>query len=107
MSAPRLVETLRGQKCPLSIQFFSALSLCHTVMAEWKEGSVFMLCLLNSYPPSDKSVSPHVILQRTLFLMKSHVVHVSTVYLADRLTKIKGYINCIFHFRHFVYVAKT
>ncbi|KAM8744847.1 phospholipid-transporting ATPase IC [Acanthopagrus schlegelii] len=37
MSAPRLVETLRGQKCPLSIQFFSALSLCHTVMAEWKE----------------------------------------------------------------------
>ncbi|XP_058493944.1 phospholipid-transporting ATPase IC isoform X1 [Solea solea] len=37
MSAPSLVENLRGQQCPLSSQFFKALSLCHTVMAEWKE----------------------------------------------------------------------
>ncbi|XP_073332527.1 phospholipid-transporting ATPase IC [Pagrus major] len=37
MSAPRLMEKLRGQMCPLSRQFLSALSLCHTVMAEWKE----------------------------------------------------------------------
>ncbi|XP_076009464.1 phospholipid-transporting ATPase IC [Genypterus blacodes] len=33
---PRLVETLRGQRCPLSREFFTALALCHTVMAEWK-----------------------------------------------------------------------
>ncbi|XP_047444139.1 phospholipid-transporting ATPase IC [Mugil cephalus] len=37
MSAPSLVERLRGQQCPLSRQFLSALALCHTVMAEWKE----------------------------------------------------------------------
>ncbi|XP_044055382.1 phospholipid-transporting ATPase IC isoform X2 [Siniperca chuatsi] len=37
MSAPSLVKKLRGQHCPLSRQFFTALSLCHTVMAEWKE----------------------------------------------------------------------
>ncbi|XP_054458988.1 phospholipid-transporting ATPase IK [Anoplopoma fimbria] len=37
MSAPDLLEKLRGQQCPLSRQFFKALSLCHTVMAEWKE----------------------------------------------------------------------
>ncbi|TKS74433.1 Phospholipid-transporting ATPase ID [Collichthys lucidus] len=34
--APSLVEKLRGQQCPLSRQFLSAMSLCHTVMAEWK-----------------------------------------------------------------------
>ncbi|CAK6955283.1 phospholipid-transporting ATPase IC [Scomber scombrus] len=37
MSAPNLVEKLRGQQCPLSRQFLTALALCHTVMAEWKE----------------------------------------------------------------------
>ncbi|XP_020487724.3 phospholipid-transporting ATPase IC [Labrus bergylta] len=37
MSAPGLVEKLRGQQCALSRQFVTALSLCHTVMAEWKE----------------------------------------------------------------------
>ncbi|XP_034738345.1 phospholipid-transporting ATPase IC [Etheostoma cragini] len=37
MSAPTLVERLRGQQCPFSRQFLRALSLCHTVMAEWKE----------------------------------------------------------------------
>ncbi|XP_029285689.1 phospholipid-transporting ATPase IC isoform X2 [Cottoperca gobio] len=37
MSAPRLVEKLRGQQCPFSRQFLRALSLCHTVMAEWKQ----------------------------------------------------------------------
>ncbi|XP_069006033.1 phospholipid-transporting ATPase IC [Embiotoca jacksoni] len=37
MSAPSLVERLRGQQCSLSRQFFTALALCHTVMAEWKE----------------------------------------------------------------------
>ncbi|KAF7668362.1 hypothetical protein LDENG_00016180, partial [Lucifuga dentata] len=36
MSAPRLVERLREQQCPLSRQFFTALALCHTVMADWK-----------------------------------------------------------------------
>ncbi|KAG7239038.1 hypothetical protein INR49_030303 [Caranx melampygus] len=36
MSAPSLVEKLREQQCPLSRQFLTALSLCHTVMAEWK-----------------------------------------------------------------------
>lgn len=40
MSAPSLVEKLRGQQCPFSRQFLRALSLCHTVMAEWKEGCV-------------------------------------------------------------------
>ncbi|XP_075943525.1 phospholipid-transporting ATPase IC [Anarhichas minor] len=37
MSAPDLLEKLRGQQCPFSRQFLRALSLCHTVMAEWKE----------------------------------------------------------------------
>ncbi|XP_074523704.1 phospholipid-transporting ATPase IC isoform X2 [Halichoeres trimaculatus] len=37
MSAPDLVEKLRGQQCAHSRQFLTALSLCHTVMAEWKE----------------------------------------------------------------------
>ncbi|XP_042272962.1 phospholipid-transporting ATPase IC [Thunnus maccoyii] len=37
MSAPSLVERLRGQQCPLSRQFLTALTLCHTVMADWKE----------------------------------------------------------------------
>ncbi|XP_059196383.1 phospholipid-transporting ATPase IC [Centropristis striata] len=37
MSAPSLVEKLRGQQCPYSRHFLRALSLCHTVMAEWKE----------------------------------------------------------------------
>ncbi|XP_054875413.1 phospholipid-transporting ATPase IC isoform X2 [Amphiprion ocellaris] len=37
MSAPSLVEKLRGQQCPLSRQFLTALALCHTVTAEWKE----------------------------------------------------------------------
>ncbi|XP_008275748.1 probable phospholipid-transporting ATPase IC [Stegastes partitus] len=36
--APGLVEKLRGQQCPLSKQFLTALALCHTVMAEWKDG---------------------------------------------------------------------
>lgn len=40
MSAPSLVERLRGQQCPISRQFFTVLALCHTVMAEWKEGEV-------------------------------------------------------------------
>lgn len=40
MSAPSLVERLRGQQCPISRQFFTVLALCHTVMAEWKEGQV-------------------------------------------------------------------
>uniref|UniRef100_A0A8C2ZZ55 Phospholipid-transporting ATPase n=1 Tax=Cyclopterus lumpus TaxID=8103 RepID=A0A8C2ZZ55_CYCLU len=38
MSAPGLLEKLRGQRCPISRQFLRALCLCHTVMAEWKEG---------------------------------------------------------------------
>ncbi|XP_055363620.1 probable phospholipid-transporting ATPase IM [Betta splendens] len=37
MSAPGLVEKLRRRQCPLSGEFFRALSLCHTVMAEWRE----------------------------------------------------------------------
>ncbi|XP_063746749.1 phospholipid-transporting ATPase IK [Eleginops maclovinus] len=37
MSAPSLVQKLRGQQCPISCQFLRALSVCHTVMAEWKE----------------------------------------------------------------------
>ncbi|XP_022615153.1 phospholipid-transporting ATPase IC-like [Seriola dumerili] len=40
MSAPSLVEKLRGQQCPFSRHFLRALSLCHTVMAEWKEGEL-------------------------------------------------------------------
>ncbi|XP_019936885.2 phospholipid-transporting ATPase IC [Paralichthys olivaceus] len=39
MSAPSLVVKLRGEQCPLSRQFLTALCLCHTVMAEWKEES--------------------------------------------------------------------
>ncbi|XP_017262394.1 phospholipid-transporting ATPase IC [Kryptolebias marmoratus] len=39
MSAPSLLERLRGQQCPISRQFFTALALCHTVMAQWKEDS--------------------------------------------------------------------
>ncbi|XP_060934887.1 phospholipid-transporting ATPase IC [Limanda limanda] len=36
MSAPSLVEKLRVEQCPLSREFLTALSLCHTVMTEWK-----------------------------------------------------------------------
>nr|XP_054585972.1 phospholipid-transporting ATPase IC [Nothobranchius furzeri]XP_054585973.1 phospholipid-transporting ATPase IC [Nothobranchius furzeri] len=39
MSAPSLVDRLRGQQCPLSRHFLTALALCHTVTAEWKEVS--------------------------------------------------------------------
>ncbi|XP_015238140.1 PREDICTED: phospholipid-transporting ATPase IC-like isoform X1 [Cyprinodon variegatus] len=39
MFCPTLVEKLRGQQCPITTQFLSALALCHTVMAEWKEES--------------------------------------------------------------------
>ncbi|MED6238898.1 hypothetical protein ATANTOWER_031852, partial [Ataeniobius toweri] len=38
MFSPTLVERLRGQQCPVTRQFLSALALCHTVMAQWKEG---------------------------------------------------------------------
>uniref|UniRef100_A0A8D3AGP4 Phospholipid-transporting ATPase n=1 Tax=Scophthalmus maximus TaxID=52904 RepID=A0A8D3AGP4_SCOMX len=41
MSAPSLVEKLRGQQCPPSRQFLTALSLCHTVVTEWKEEALF------------------------------------------------------------------
>lgn len=44
MSAPSLVEKLRKQQCTVSRQFLTALSLCHSVMAEWKKGCLFV-CL--------------------------------------------------------------
>ncbi|XP_036374982.1 phospholipid-transporting ATPase IC [Megalops cyprinoides] len=34
----RLVDRLRGQQCPETREFFTALALCHTVMAERREG---------------------------------------------------------------------
>nr|XP_061790612.1 phospholipid-transporting ATPase IC-like [Nerophis lumbriciformis] len=37
MFAPTLVERVRAQQCPTVIQFFTALTVCHTVMAQWKE----------------------------------------------------------------------
>ncbi|XP_039896182.1 phospholipid-transporting ATPase IK isoform X4 [Simochromis diagramma] len=37
MSAPALVDRLRGNQCLLSRQFLTALALCHTVMTEWKK----------------------------------------------------------------------
>ncbi|XP_028300219.1 phospholipid-transporting ATPase IC isoform X2 [Gouania willdenowi] len=37
MSAPMLVQRLREDQCPISRQFFTALALCHTVMAQWTE----------------------------------------------------------------------
>ncbi|XP_072294181.1 phospholipid-transporting ATPase IC [Eucyclogobius newberryi] len=39
MSAPELVQRLRGQQCRVSGEFLRALSLCHTVMAEYKNGA--------------------------------------------------------------------
>ncbi|KAJ7993027.1 hypothetical protein DPEC_G00268180 [Dallia pectoralis] len=39
LSDQRLVDRLRGQQCPDSRQFLTALALCHTVMAEWREGA--------------------------------------------------------------------
>lgn len=42
MSAPSLVDKLRRQECPLSSQFLRALSLCHTVMAQWDKGWLFV-----------------------------------------------------------------
>uniref|UniRef100_A0AAV2KYX8 Phospholipid-transporting ATPase n=1 Tax=Knipowitschia caucasica TaxID=637954 RepID=A0AAV2KYX8_KNICA len=39
MSAPALVQRLRGQQCEVSTDFLRALSLCHTVMAEYKNGT--------------------------------------------------------------------
>ncbi|XP_048833503.1 phospholipid-transporting ATPase IC isoform X1 [Brienomyrus brachyistius] len=38
-SDKRLVDTLRKPGCPEVREFFKALALCHTVMAEWKEGA--------------------------------------------------------------------
>ncbi|XP_061636277.1 phospholipid-transporting ATPase IK isoform X2 [Phyllopteryx taeniolatus] len=37
MWAPTLVERLRAQRCPTISRFFTALTVCHTVMAQWKE----------------------------------------------------------------------
>ncbi|KAM9797556.1 phospholipid-transporting ATPase IC [Syngnathus typhle] len=37
MWAPTLVERLRAQPCPTVKGFFTALSVCHTVMVQWKE----------------------------------------------------------------------
>ncbi|XP_033820613.1 phospholipid-transporting ATPase IC [Periophthalmus magnuspinnatus] len=39
MSAPELVQKLRGQQCGFSREFFRALSLCHTAMAQYKNGA--------------------------------------------------------------------
>lgn len=56
MSAPRLVEKIRSRQCPVTAQFLRALSLCHTVMAEWKNGcglvftisfKLFLLCIIH------------------------------------------------------------
>uniref|UniRef100_A0A3Q3A0G3 Phospholipid-transporting ATPase n=1 Tax=Kryptolebias marmoratus TaxID=37003 RepID=A0A3Q3A0G3_KRYMA len=33
------ISIFQGQQCPISRQFFTALALCHTVMAQWKEDS--------------------------------------------------------------------
>lgn len=51
MSAQSLVEKLRGHQCPASRQFFRALALCHTVMAEWKDGEVWFHFLLFQRDP--------------------------------------------------------
>lgn len=67
MSAPDLVEKLRKRRCPLSTQFLTALSLCHTVMAEWNKGCAcwsrhqFLFHL-----PSENTAKPWAILQRTI-----------------------------------------
>ncbi|XP_061540178.1 phospholipid-transporting ATPase IC [Phycodurus eques] len=37
MWAPTLVERLRAQQSPTIRRFFTALTVCHTVMAQWKE----------------------------------------------------------------------
>ncbi|XP_068599620.1 phospholipid-transporting ATPase IC [Brachionichthys hirsutus] len=55
MSAPSLVEKLRGQQCPLSRQFLTALSLCHTVMVDWKQGS-FFLCVYQAASPDEETL---------------------------------------------------
>lgn len=47
MSAPGLVEKLRGQRCPLSTQFLRALSLCHTVMAQQDKGWLFVSVVID------------------------------------------------------------
>ncbi|XP_072771152.1 phospholipid-transporting ATPase IC [Nerophis lumbriciformis] len=39
MWAPTLVRRLRAQQCETTRQFFTALTVCHTVMAEWKKGA--------------------------------------------------------------------
>ncbi|KAM6962998.1 phospholipid-transporting ATPase IC [Aplochiton taeniatus] len=38
--SPRLVERIRGQQCQQTTEFFTALELCHTVMADWKKGTL-------------------------------------------------------------------
>lgn len=47
MSAPNLVERLRGQQCPLIRHFLTALSVCHTVMVQWKEGELWFCSEVN------------------------------------------------------------
>ncbi|KAM9385836.1 phospholipid-transporting ATPase IC [Pholidichthys leucotaenia] len=39
MSAPGLVEKVRGEQCQHTRQFLSALALCNTVMADWNDGT--------------------------------------------------------------------
>lgn len=63
MSAPGLVEKLRGQECPLSTQFLRALSLCHTVMAQQDKGWLFVSVVIDC--SSDESMF--------VFLHKPHL----------------------------------
>uniref|UniRef100_A0A8B9KZG7 Phospholipid-transporting ATPase n=1 Tax=Astyanax mexicanus TaxID=7994 RepID=A0A8B9KZG7_ASTMX len=37
-SDQRLVDRLLQRNCPETLEFFTALALCHTVMSEWKDG---------------------------------------------------------------------
>ncbi|XP_077440088.1 phospholipid-transporting ATPase IC isoform X2 [Vanacampus margaritifer] len=40
MRDPTLVERLRAHQCPTIKRFFTALTVCHTVMAQWKENTL-------------------------------------------------------------------
>ncbi|XP_077572622.1 phospholipid-transporting ATPase IC [Stigmatopora nigra] len=40
MWAPTLVERVRAQQCPTVVRFFTALTVCHTVMAQWQEDAL-------------------------------------------------------------------
>lgn len=95
MSAPGLVEKLRKQQCPLSRQFLTALSLCHTVMAQWKKGCVFVrVCAVSCFCDSDQSSSLLVWLQ--IKLPNLRLYFTAHWFIIDEISACDACFHCVF-----------